>query len=116
MTYMPIHFTSLPARQSAFTLLDMPLVVLIIDILASIATPAFTEYTEKARLADLELRVDAMRTAMATAYQTGDRSMLSMGAGKPGEIPSALANVPLRDSMTYPGFSMLLMSSQQQFG
>jgi hypothetical protein len=79
--------------------------------------PGFQDYADKARLTDFTLRIDAMRTAMASAYETGDRGMLTIGAGKPGEIPAAVANVPFgTNTLNYPGFDLLLMSSQQQFG
>lgn len=102
--------------QSGFTLIELGLVLTIIAILSSVALPTYRDFIDKARLAELQLRVDSMRTAMASAYQSGDRSMLAMGVGGPGEIPPVLANVPLGDTMTYPGLQMMLMSSSQQFG
>lgn len=103
-------------KKQGFTLIEMALVVLILGILATIALPEYRDYTEKARLTDLELRVDAMRTAMATAYQTGVRSMMRKAAYAPGIIPEEWRAIPIRDSMTYPGLEMFMMTTDQPFG
>lgn len=103
-------------RHKGFTLIELALVVLIIGILASMALPTYRDNTEKARLVELLLQVDAMRTAMASAYESGDRSMLSFVVSKLDTIKDQIPNVPLPDNFTYPPFEMLMISTSQQFG
>ncbi len=103
-------------QHKGFTLIEMALVVLIIGILASMALPTYRDNTEKARLVELLLQVDAMRTAMTSAYESGDRSMLSLKVSKLDTIKDQIPNVPLPDNFTYPPFEMLMLSTSQQFG
>ncbi len=103
-------------QHRGFTLIEMALVVLIIGILASMALPTYRDNTEKARLVELLLQVDAMRTAMTSSYESGDRSMLSLKVSKLDTIKDQIPNLPLPDNFTYPPFEMLMLSTSQQFG
>lgn len=106
---------SLQFVQTGFTLIELAMAVMILAILASVAIPSYQDYVDKARLVNLQLRVDAMRTAMTSAYESGELSMMSMGAGAPGQIPTTLTGVPLEDSMSYPGLQLVLMSTNKEF-
>ncbi len=102
-------------KSKGFTLIELALVIMVMAILVNVAVPTFQDNIAKARLVDLQLRIDAMRTAMASAYESGERSMFSMGAGSIGQVPDTINRVPLNDSMVYPGLMLMLMSSDKQF-
>ncbi len=106
-------------RNKGFTLIELALVVLILAILASVAIPSYQDYVEKARLAELQLRVDAMRTAMAAAYETGVRSMFvsgGIGAERVEDINQLLPGVPISDDLTYPNLNLAIVITDKDYG
>lgn len=62
------------ARQSAFTLIELMIVVAIIGILAAVALPAYRDYTIRARVSEGIMASSQCRTAVSEIYQAGGAS------------------------------------------
>ena len=57
--------------QNGFTLIELMIVVAIIGILASVALPAYQDYTVRAKMSEVILAMGACRTTISEVYQSG---------------------------------------------
>ncbi|SEO40912.1 type IV pilus assembly protein PilA [Duganella sp. CF517] len=55
--------------QAGFTLIELMIVVAIIGILAAVAIPAYSDYTIKAKIANVQGAADSLKTAVALCAQ-----------------------------------------------
>lgn len=55
--------------QAGFTLIELMIVVAIIGILAAVAIPAYSDYTVKAKVANIQGAADSLKTAVALCAQ-----------------------------------------------
>ena len=76
-------------QQQGFTLIELMIVVAIIGILAAVALPAYSLYSNRARFAEAVLAVGSHRTAIMIAAQARRfTSLADVDAGTNG-IPAA---------------------------
>lgn len=57
--------------QKGFTLIELMIVVAIIGILAAVALPAYQDYTNRARVAEIVLAASSARTCLTELVQSG---------------------------------------------
>jgi type IV pilus assembly protein PilA len=55
--------------QKGFTLIELMIVVAIIGILAAIAIPAYSDYTERAKVSELVTMASACKASVTAYYQ-----------------------------------------------
>lgn len=58
-------------NQSAFTLIELMVVIAILGILASVALPSYARYRDRAAFSEAILAIDAWRTAVIVAAEVG---------------------------------------------
>ena len=73
--------------QAGFTLIELMIVVAIIGILAAVAIPAYSDYTVKAKVANIHSAADSLKTAVALCAQEAGGTLDECDTGKPG-IPA----------------------------
>jgi type IV pilus assembly protein PilA len=82
-------------RQGGFTLIELMIVVAIIGILAAVALPAYAQYMDKAKFAEVMLASQASRTAVDICVQDKGTPITCSGtAGNTNGIPVDIAVSP----------------------
>ena len=76
--------------QAGFTLIELMIVVAIIGILAAVAIPAYSDYTMKAKVANIQAAADSLKTAVALCAQEAGGALADCDNGS-GGIPAATA-------------------------
>lgn len=74
--------------QAGFTLIELMIVVAIIGILAAVAIPAYSDYTVKAKVANIQGAADSLKTAVALCAQEAGGVLTDCDMGQNG-IPAA---------------------------
>jgi len=56
-------------KQSGFTLIELMIVIAIVGILAAVAMPMYSDYTQRARFAEVIASVSPVKMAVTLCYQ-----------------------------------------------
>ena len=78
----------MPRLQHGFTLVELMIVVTVIAILASIALPAFQDYSVRAKMSEVILAISACRSSISEIYQTGGSAPSAHSWGCEGGVAS----------------------------
>ena len=73
-------------RQSGFTLIELMIVVAIIGILASVALPAYQNYTLKAEFTETKVGTGGVKTGVEVCAQTLGLALADLDGGANGVI------------------------------
>jgi prepilin-type N-terminal cleavage/methylation domain-containing protein len=84
----------IPATQRGFNLIELMIVVAIIGILSSIAVPAYTDYTQRARVSAALSGLQSLQTAINLCWQIeGAMASCAFGANGVPDLPTS-PNLP----------------------
>ena len=75
-------------NQKGFTLIELMIVVAIIGILAAVAIPAYSDYSNKAKFSEAVLLTSKMKTEVSLAMQTNSPASLTGVSGGWKGIPA----------------------------
>ena len=98
-------------KQSGFTLIELMIVIAIIGILASVALPAYSQYTKKAKFSEVILGGSAVKGLVDLCYQTRGAQLLSNcnTLAKIGADANDIQSAPQINTVSIAGNSTITM-------
>ena len=103
-------------KESGLTLIELLIVIVIVGILAAVAIPTYTGYTQRGRRADAKTALEQLRASQEVfraengryANDATDGSALNVlranWGGPPATVPSGLYNITMvSDATTFTG-------------
>lgn len=85
--------------QKGFTLIELMIVIAIIGILAAVALPAYSDYTNRAKMAEVILAGSTCRTEVTEVVQTGSAlGTLACASAPSGGISKYVTSVAVSTS------------------
>jgi len=75
MTEKSMKMQKFQKQQKGFTLIELMIVIAIVGILAAVAVPMYSQYTNKAKFSEVVASVDPVKTAIDLCYQTQGNSL-----------------------------------------
>ena len=79
--------------QKGFTLIELMIVIAIIGILAAVALPAYSDYTNRAKMSEVILAASGCRTEVTEIVQTGSVMPGTPGCAKTGGVSKYVTSV-----------------------
>jgi len=79
--------------SQGFTLIELMITVAIIGILASVALPAYQDYTVRAKMSEVMLAAGSCRTVITEVYQSGGTAPVAGSWGCEGVSSKYVASV-----------------------
>jgi len=86
--------------QKGFTLIELMIVIAIIGILAAVALPAYSDYTNRAKMSEVILAASTCRTEVTESVQTGSALPTTLGcaAAPTGGVSKYVTSVAVSSS------------------
>ncbi len=87
--------------QKGFTLIELMIVIAIIGILAAVAVPQYSQYTNRAKFSEVKIAVSPIKSAVEDCFQrnNGNASCGGVGTAVRGQVSSAMLTRAARASL-----------------
>ena len=87
--------------QKGFTLIELMIVIAIIGILAAVAVPQYSQYTNRAKFSEVKIAVSPIKSAVEDCFQrnNGDARCGGAGTAVRGQVSSAMLTRAARASL-----------------
>ena len=87
--------------QKGFTLIELMIVIAIIGILAAVAVPQYSQYTNRAKFSEVKIAVSPIKSAVEDCFQrnNGNASCGAEGTAVRGQVSSAMLTRAARASL-----------------
>lgn len=105
------------AAARGFTLVELMMTLLILAVMVNAAMPSFQDELEKARLSEIVMQLDALRTALNSDYDLGDTDFFTQRTAYSIGVPQPQLNrIGFSQTIEYPNLTFVLGSRNGQTG